>query len=131
MLWKCHFNKSIEITLWHRCSPVTLLHIQTGKNEKYSKGGLKVYKKILANIFQLILTKIPKNTYLQGWVMYISNINKIFIKELFKVNSESFKILQVTGFLKFRCEFLMFQWKVFMKVILREIKKVKFCNSNF
>ena len=65
---KCDFDNSIEIKVRHRCSPVNLLHIQTGKNEKYFKEGEGVGA-VLATVFKLILTKAPKNTYLQGWVM--------------------------------------------------------------
>ena len=65
---KCDFDNSIEIKVRHRCSPVNLLHIQTGKNEKYFKEGEGV-RAVLATVFKLILTKAPKNTYLQGWVM--------------------------------------------------------------
>ena len=36
---KCDFDNSIEIKVRHRCSPVNLLDIQTGKNEKYFKEG--------------------------------------------------------------------------------------------
>ena len=65
---KCDFDNSIEIKVRHRCSPVNLLHIQTGKNEKYFKEGEGVGA-VLATVLKLILTKAPKNTYLQGWVM--------------------------------------------------------------
>ena len=65
---KCDFDNSIEIKVRHRCSPVNLLHIQTGKNEKHFKEGEGV-RAVLATVFKLILTKAPKNTYLQGWVM--------------------------------------------------------------
>ena len=65
---KCDFDNSTEIKMRHRCSLLNLLHIQTGKNEKYFKGGEGVGA-VLATVFKLILTKAPKNTYLQGWVM--------------------------------------------------------------
>ena len=32
-----NFDNSIEITLWRKCFPVNLLHIQAGKSEKYSE----------------------------------------------------------------------------------------------
>ena len=41
---KCDFNKVadnfIEITLWHGCSPVNLLHIFRTTSYKNSSGGL-------------------------------------------------------------------------------------------
>ena len=43
---KCDFNNSIEITLWHGCSPVNLMHIQAHKNEKNSEGLTVCQKKL-------------------------------------------------------------------------------------
>ena len=49
---KCDFNNSIEIRLWHGCSPVNLMHIQAHKNEKNS-GGLTVCQKKLWTTIKL------------------------------------------------------------------------------
>ena len=46
---KCDFDDSIEITLRHRCSLVNLLHIQTGKNKKYCRGGAESLQKIFGH----------------------------------------------------------------------------------
>ena len=73
---KCNFDNSIEITLWHGCYPVNLLHIQARKKEKNSGGEPNSLQKHFGhrgctrrNTFQLILSKTAKNTYFQGWVI--------------------------------------------------------------